>query len=574
MANKPTIIFSIAIGAAILQACSTQGGRAPVKPDNAPAVAKQSEPPTKAAAASIPHPGGKPAPAVEGEIKPVAKIPAVEPAPVAAPPVAPPAIARPSDPKIIVIPSGDDAANQQALGPFSAALSQDLTINQENLWERIRNGFNMPAVPGPVVAEYEQWYTARPDYLKRMVDRSKRYLHYIVEEVERRNMPTEIALLPMIESAFNPTAYSRSHASGIWQFIPSTGKYFGLQQNWWHDDRRDVIAATNAALDYLSKLYEMFGSWDLALAAYNSGEGTVSRAIARNAAKNLPTDYPSLNLPPETRHYLPKLQAVKNVVANPTLFGLELSEIPNEPYFTTVAAPQKIDVKVAAKLAEVPLEEFISLNPAFNRPMINSDGSRLLLLPVDKAEAFSTNLDNHKKPLASWRTYVARKGERLDKIAAKFGISTNQLREINGLSRRTTKASAGPLLVPLHLSRKTIVTESARVEAEKNKPATKSSMTKVVLATKEKSSARDAPSSRSKTPAASGPLAKAARQLLYIVQKGDTLFSISQRYNVTVAQLKSWNNLRSSRLSLGQKLVLKPGSGDVATSFLTVVLIL
>ncbi|MDQ3196551.1 MAG: transglycosylase SLT domain-containing protein [Pseudomonadota bacterium] len=413
---------------------------------------------------------------VGAEIATAAKTPDVKPPPTvkAAPAVVPqpaiPAAAQASGPKIIIIPSGGDAANQQALGTFSSNLSQDLTIDHENLWERIRNGFNMPAVPGQVVAEYERWYTARPDYLKRMVDRSKRYLHYIVEQVERRNMPTEIALLPMIESAFNPTAYSRSHASGIWQFIPSTGKYFGLQQNWWHDDRRDVIAATDAALDYLSKLYEMFGSWDLALAAYNSGEGTVSRAIARNAAKNLPTDYPSLTLPTETRQYLPKLQAVKNVIANPTLFGLELSEIPNEPYFTTVAAPQKIDVKVAAKLAEVPLEEFISLNPAFNRPMINSDGSRLLLLPVDKAEAFSTNLDNHKKPLASWRIYVARKGERLDKIAAKFGLSMNQLREINGLSRRTSKASAGPLLVPLHLSKKALSPKAPASKLKKTKP--------------------------------------------------------------------------------------------------------
>ncbi len=561
MANIPAIIFSIVMGTVVLQGCSTQGDL--VKPDDAPVAVEQREPPTAAAAPSSPSTAHEPAPIVKAEVTPASRIRAAKP--VATPSAAPQASASASDPRIIVIPSGDDAANQQALGIFSAALSQDLTIDQENLWERIRNGFNMPAVPGPVVAEYERWYTARPDYMKRVVDRSKRYLHYIVEEVERRNMPTEIALLPMIESAFNPTAYSRSHAAGIWQFIPSTGKYFGLQQNWWYDDRRDVIAGTNAALDYLSKLYEMFGSWDLALAAYNSGEGTVSRAIARNAAKNLPTDYPNLGLPTETRQYLPKLQAVKNVVANPTLFGLELAEIPNEPYFTTVAAPQKIDVKVAAKLAEVPLEEFISLNPAFNRPMINSDGSRLLLLPVDKAEAFSTNLDNHKKPLVSWRIYVARKGERLDKIAASFGISTSQLKEINGLSRRITKASAGPLLVPLHLSEKAIVAESARVEAATDKKKS-GGAAKAVLALKQKPSTKSIPSTQTKTPIASGPLAKAARQLLYIVKKGDTLFSISERYDVTVAQLKSWNNLRSSNLSLGQKLVLKPGSGDVAAS--------
>src|SRR5258705_5846077 len=193
----------------------------------------------------------------------------------------------------------------------------DLTLRPTSLWQRIRNGFGLPDMSSPLVREQEEWFAKRPDYISRTVARSSRYLYYIVEQIEKRNMPSEIALLPIIESAYNPVAYSRAHASGIWQFIPSTGKLYGLQQNFWYDGRRDVTAATNAALDYLEKLYEMFGSWDLALAAYNWGEGAVSRSIAKNVAKGLPTDYRSLTMPAETRYYMPKLQAVKKIIANP-----------------------------------------------------------------------------------------------------------------------------------------------------------------------------------------------------------------------------------------------------------------
>ena len=204
---------------------------------------------------------------------------------------------------------------------------------------RIRNGFGLPDMSSPLVREQEEWFAKRPDYISRVVARSSRYLYYIVEQMQKRNMPSEIALLPIIESAYNPVAYSRAHASGIWQFIPSTGKMYGLQQNFWYDGRRDVTAATNAALDYLEKLYEMFGSWDLALAAYNWGEGAVSRSIARNVAKGLPTDYRSLTMPAETRYYMPKLQAVKNIVANPTQFGIDLADVANQPYSSPCPPP-------------------------------------------------------------------------------------------------------------------------------------------------------------------------------------------------------------------------------------------
>ena len=249
----------------------------------------------------------------------------------------------------------------------------DLTLRPTSLWQRIRNGFGLPDMSSPLVREQEEWFAKRPDYISRVVARSSRYLYYIVEQIEKRNMPSEIALLPIIESAYNPVAYSRAHASGIWQFIPSTGKMYGLQQNFWYDGRRDVTAATNAALDYLEKLYEMFGSWDLALAAYNWGEGAVSRSIARNVAKGLPTDYRSLTMPAETRYYMPKLQAVKNIVANPTHFGIDLAEVANQPYFVAVPTTKHIDVKLAAKLADMPIEEFQSLNPGNSRPVIKAE---------------------------------------------------------------------------------------------------------------------------------------------------------------------------------------------------------
>ena len=222
-----------------------------------------------------------------------------------------------------------------------------------DLWQRVRSGFRMQDLNNPLVRDWENWYSSRPEYMARMVERSSRYLHYIVEEVERRNMPTEIALLPMIESAYNPQAYSRSHASGIWQFIPSTGINYGLRQNWWYDGRRDIIAATSAALDYLEKLYAQFGSWDLALASYNWGEGAVGRAIAKNQARGLPGDYESLTMPVETRGYVPKLQAVKNIIADPARFGLQLASVPNEPYFSAIAIKRHIHLKLSPQFSQL-----------------------------------------------------------------------------------------------------------------------------------------------------------------------------------------------------------------------------
>jgi membrane-bound lytic murein transglycosylase D len=318
-----------------------------------------------------------------------------------------------------------------------------------NLWQRIRSGFRMPDLDNPLVREWETWYSSRPDYVARMVERSSRILFHVVEEVERRNMPAEIALLPMIESAYNPQAYSRAHASGMWQFIPSTAKLYGLNQNWWYDGRRDIVAATNAALDYLEKLHGMFGSWELALASYNWGEGAVSRAIARNQAKGLPTDYESLAMPAETRNYLPKLQAVKNIIADPARFGLQLADVPNESYFATVTAKRHIDVELAARFAEIPIEEFRFLNPAHNKLVINANSAETIVLPKRKVETFLANLAKNSQPLVSWEAYTVKPGERPEKIAAKHGISLSELKQINGISGRKKIATGQPLLVPV-----------------------------------------------------------------------------------------------------------------------------
>ncbi len=318
-----------------------------------------------------------------------------------------------------------------------------------DLWQRVRKGFLLEPLDSPLVLEHETWYANRPDYIRRFVDRGSRYLHYIVEEVEKRGMPTEIALLPVVESAFNPHAYSRSKASGLWQFIPSTGRNYGLAQDWFKDNRRDIVAATDAALNYLQKLHDMFGNWELALAAYNCGEGCVGRAIAANQRRGLPTGYLDLKLPPETTNYVPKLVAVKNIVLAPGLYGVELESIPDQPYFTTVEAPARIDVKLAASLAGMPEDEFIALNPSHNKPVAMAQAGTLVL-PLDKAELFRENLENWDRPLVTWKTIQGRRGESVDAIARRHGLSGAALRHANNLhvNRKGRLTASQPILVP------------------------------------------------------------------------------------------------------------------------------
>jgi membrane-bound lytic murein transglycosylase D len=327
----------------------------------------------------------------------------------------------------------------------------DLTTPPDDLWQRIRNGFGMPDLDSPLVAERQAWYLNRPELLRQIFARSRRYLYHIVAELEKRGMPTELALLPIVESSFNPLAYSPARALGIWQFIPSTGKTYNLKQNWWLDERRDIIASTSAALDYLQTIYEMHGDWHLALASYNWGENSVARAIAKNQAKGLPTDYEHLSMPGETRYYVPKLQAIKNIIAQPEVFGIQLDPIPNKPYFGTVDMTETVDIATAAKLAETPLAEFIALNPAYQRPVIPGESRSPLVIPADKMQVFQDNLSRYEatdRPLSTWQTYTLRKGEKIEHVAARFGLTVARLKALNGITPRTKIHPGQNFLIP------------------------------------------------------------------------------------------------------------------------------
>lgn len=326
-------------------------------------------------------------------------------------------------------------------------LTIDLTLRSTDLWERVRNGFAMADLNDDLVLHYQRWYQSRPEGLRMMIERSRPYLHHIVEELEIRGMPSELALLPMVESGFNPMALSSAAASGLWQFIPATGRRFNLQQDWWQDERRDVLASTGAALDYLQTIYDMHGDWHLALASYNWGEGAVKRAIERNEARGLPTDYPNLTMPKETRHYVPKLQALKNILGNPETFArLGLPFISNSPYLATTSSSRPMDVKVAARLANMSVEEFRHLNPSHNRPVIKPDTP--VVLPADRVEMFNTNLANHTAPLSQWQAYAVRSTERVSEIAARLGIGTNELIQANGLPGNARLQAGSKILVP------------------------------------------------------------------------------------------------------------------------------
>ncbi len=402
--------------------------------------------------------------------------------------------------------------------PFTAAAFADLEPlppPATDLWDRIIAGYAIPDLDGPLVAKWEQWYAERPEYVARMVERSRRYLYHIVSEVAARNMPAEIALLPMIESAYNPNALSTSRASGIWQFIPSTGRHYGLTQNFWVDSRRDVLAATDKALVYLTKLHGDFSDWQLALAGYNWGEGNVRRAITKNQATGAPADYDHLPMPDETRNYLPKLQAIKNIVRDPEKYGLALADIPDAPYFTVVKTTKRMDTKLAAELAEMPLTDFLALNPQHNRPVIAGADEHSILLPIDRAEIFAAKLELTDQPLVSWQAYRMRPNESLPQVAARYAMSIETLQAVNGLSAKAKVPVGHTLLVPAQHPSKEVV----------------ASLAQAVF-----------------TSVPSG------RTFYYTVKRGDTMYRIGTRYGVTAQELRAWNGLTGEALKAGQKL--------------------
>ncbi len=418
----------------------------------------------------------------------------------------------------------DAAIGAGAAKPAQTAAARPTPPAIESVWERIRRGFAMPELNTRFAAQSTQWYAGQPDYIARMTGRASLYLFHIVEELEKRNMPMELALLPFVESAMQPEAVSTAKAAGLWQFIPSTGKLYDLEQNLWHDERRDVIESTRAALDYLTKLYNEFGHWHLALAAYNCGEGCVARAISRARAQRKPTDYTSLRLPRESQHYVPKLQAIKNIVREPERHGLLLPAIRNEPYFVALTKSRDIDVVTAARLAEMPVDEFRALNPSFNRPLIVGAAQSRILLPAARADTYRANLAAFEatgQPLASWTTYTLRDKETLAQVAARAGVDEDKLREANRIPPRWRLAPRSTILIPRD------ETMEDDIAADK--------LTAVISLVPEHQN---------------------LRPITYRVRRGDTLYSVARRWSVKPEEIIAWNNLRSEQLFAGQRLAL------------------
>lgn len=391
-----------------------------------------------------------------------------------------------------------------------------------DLWERMRPGFALPHIDTPLVRHHEQWYAGQPDYIDRMIDRGSRYLFHIVEEVERRDMPLELALLPIVESAFNPQAVSHAKAAGMWQFMPATGRDFSLTQNAYRDERRDVMASTHAALDYLQRLHRQFGDWHLALAAYNWGAGNVQRAIRTNRAAGKPTGYLDLRMPRETRNYVPKLQAVANLVARPGQYGVALPIVGNHPFFDSVAIDRDMDVALIARLAQIQEADFRALNPSHNKPVIMAAGTPTILLPWDNALVFEAQRQQHQGPTATWTTWRVPRAMRVADAAKAHDMTEQALREVNRIPPHMSLRAGSHILVP------------RRGALDRDVPVQVADRGRILLV-------HDGPGTRRVK-----------------VQRGDTLGAIARRQGVSVANLIRWNQLRANGLiRVGQVLVIQ-----------------
>ena len=393
-----------------------------------------------------------------------------------------------------------------------------------DVWQRIRNNLVIQRdLSKKSTQERIAWYKRNQEYLDRVTDRATPYIHHVLESLEKRGMPFDLALLPIVESAYHPFAYSPSRASGIWQFIPSTGKIYGLKQNWWYDGRRDIVAATDAALNYLQKLHKEFnGDWLLALAAYNSGERNVARAIQRNQKAGKPINFWALSLPRETRGYVPSLLAVAEIVSAPEKYNISLKTIPNKPYFVEINIGNQIDLATAAQLAELNMDELYTLNPGFNRWATDPNGPHRLLIPVDKAEAFKQNLANlTDDERIKWQQHNIQKGETLGGIAFRYHTDVSTLRQINRIKGNTIRTGRS-LLIPVSskpLKHYTLSLDSRRFKGLK----------------------RTGDGTR----------------YTYSVKRGDTLWDIGRHYGISVRQLCAWNGISSrSILRPGKKLVV------------------
>lgn len=405
---------------------------------------------------------------------------------------------------------------------------EDLYLSSEapqSIWPRIFAGFQLPADIKHESLETEiNWFAKHPEYIHRVIDRADPFLYYIIEEIEKRNMPTELVLLPIVESAYQPFAYSHGRAAGIWQFIPSTGRLYGLKQNWWYDGRRDIYASTQAALNYLENMNKQFdGDWLLALAAYNSGSGTVQRAIKRNRRLERPTDFWHLKLPKETSAYVPKLLALKEIISNPEKYEVSLRCIPDAPGFKQVEIKSQLDLALAAELAEIDLETLYMYNPAFNRWATAPEGPHSLLLPVKSAEEFENNYaelpeDKHLR----WSRHKIKAGETLSHIADKYNTSVKHLKSVNNISGNNIREGKY-LLIPLSSKNKSsyALSSTQRLKSIQNQ--------------KHGSSTR----------------------ITHIVQNGESFWEIAKKYNVDMYKLAKWNGMAiKDPLKKGQKLVV------------------
>ncbi len=459
-------------------------------------------------------------------------------------------------------PLADKVSEVSGKAAQNVTLRED-SVAPEDLWQRLADGMQLQGHRHPGIGPHLEWYSSHQDYIDRVFERAQRYLHFITSEVETRNMPLELALLPVVESAFDPFAYSNSHAAGLWQFVPGTARRFGLERNWWYEGRRDVVASTNAALDYLSYLHELFdGDWLLALAAYNSGEGTVRRAIRRNQKAGKATDFWSLRLPRETRSYVPQLLAICRIVKDPDAWGVELPDLANTPYFDRVALKAQIDLSKAAEIAGIEPNEIYLLNPAYNRLTTAPGENRELLLPSGNIGKFRDVLAN--LPQDQWvvnREYIVRPGDTLSRIASKNKMSISALRTENLLKSDLIRvgqvlkipggANAAPsasrqagyylvrggdslweiarahnirvndILAWNNLSPQDLIHPGQELQVSSERPMTKT------------------------------------RKLSYRVKRGDSLARIANRFNVKIKDIVSWNSINPSHyLQPGQKLKL------------------
>ena len=384
----------------------------------------------------------------------------------------------------------------------------------ENIWKVVNKGYGIPDPKKKwakkVVKKYERWYSEHPVYTYRMFERTKRYIYYVVQEVKKRNMPMEIALLPIIESAYNPIARSNMKAVGLWQFIPSTGKNYGLKQNWWKDERSNVILSTNASLNYLEKLYKQFGTWELALAGYNAGEGKVAREIKKNKRRKRPTDYYTISLPRETDEYVSKLIAMKHIIQNPSKFNVDVPYIPNAPYFEEVTLTEQMDIDLILKLADISSEEFELLNAHHKRPLIPKEQEpTIILLPKYKIETYNKNLAEHNEPLSNWVLYKPKRKESIMKVAKRFDINLSTFKRINSLNGRVTFRKNSTVLIPKSNALKSKYTLKGTGDYNYTSVGT------------------------------------------HHVSKGDTLGGIARKYKVSIEDLKEFNELDSHIIIIG-----------------------